>query len=173
MRQRAIIHDNIATPNAPVWRARIKTPLTPRAVRNELIKQSHSEADAQAWLEARMTPLDRCLSDEQAEALELYVMCEQMLAGSARCADYAGDRVQTSRSDMSPMNDRWLIRLACHAELKKRLSETDRAMLALFTEQQEGKGPSDAMAALRFGLPARDKARAWVQALALVAGRLG
>jgi hypothetical protein len=172
MRARPVVHDNIATPGAPVWRARIKTPLTPRAVRNELIKQSHSEGDAQGWLEARMTPLDRCLSDEQAEALEAYYDCEMKLNGVARGVDYTGDRVQSSRYDMSPISDEWQVRLARHSALKKRLSDVDTAMLALFIEQQEGKGPSDAMAALRFGLPARDKARAWVQALALVAGRL-
>lgn len=174
-RHRQIVHDNIATPGAPVWRARYATPLTPRAVRRDLIKQAMeiSELERANWIDARLMPLDRLLSDDEANALEDYVACECVLGGSARCVDYAGDRVQTSRGEMELISEKWLCQLAAHKEKKQRLQKRDLAILSTFTRQMSmDDAPSDAEAAISLGLQGSDRRLAWVQCVAEVARRL-
>lgn len=176
MRHRRVVHDNIATRNAPVWRARYATPLTPRAVRQELVNQAMevSEAERPGWLDARRTPLDRLLTDDEANALEEYVACESILAGTARCVDYAGDRVQTSRGDMEIISDRWLIKLSNHVVNKHCLTGRDLQILTTFTLQMTSSDNpiSDAEAAISLGLQGSDRRAAWVEAVADVARKL-
>jgi hypothetical protein len=175
MRHRRVVHDNIATRNAPVWRARYATPLTPRAVRQELVNQAMevSEAERPGWLDARRTPLDRLLTDDEANALEEYVTCESILAGTARCVDYAGDRVQTSRGDMEIISDRWLIKLSNHLVTKKRLRRRDLEIISTFCQQMGNDFPiSDAEAAISLGLQGSDRRAAWVEAVAEVARKI-
>lgn len=175
-RHRRIVHDNIATPGAPVWRARYATPLTPRAVRQDLVKQAMevSEVERQSWIDARLTPLDRALTDDESNALEEYVMCEAILAGTARCVDYAGDRVQTSRGDMELISDRWLVKLSNHMVNKKRLRGRDLQILTTFTLQMTSSDNpiSDAEAAIILGLQGSDRRAAWVECVVEAARRL-
>lgn len=175
MRHRQVTFDNIATPGAPVWRARYATPLTPRAVRREIVRQAMELPDHEraSWIDARRTPLDRALSDEEANALEDYVMCEAILAGSARCADYCGDRVQTARAEMQHISDSWRSNLLAHESLSKRLNQHDAQILSTFTQQMGNDfAPSDAEAAILFQLPGSDRRAAWVACVAAVARKL-
>lgn len=174
MRHRHVVHDNIATPGAPVWRARYATPLTPRTVRDELAKQSNEqpECNREGWMQARLTLLDRLLTTEEADALEMFVFCEAALAGNARGTDYTGDRIQSSRSEMEIIPKAWLADLARHHDVRKHLSATELQMLATFCEQQAGEGYSEAEAALRYGLPGKHKRQAWADCLAEIARKL-
>jgi hypothetical protein len=132
------------------------------------------EHERAGWIDARLTPLDRLLSDDEAHALEGYCLCEMIRMGSARCADYAGDRVQTSRSDMTALPDDWLARLAAHASVKARLGGPDRNVMAIFVAQYvSGDGvPSAAEAALMLGLRGRDRRATWWEAVKGVAAVL-
>lgn len=175
MRHRRIVHDNIATPGAPVWRARYATPLTPRAVRRDLIKQAMeiSEAERPHWIDARRTPLDRVLSDDEANALEQYVMCEQWLAGNPRGSDYSGDRVQSSRLDMQHLPDDWRDEIKRHVVLRHRLPKRDLEILSIFCQQMSMDcSMSDAEAAISLGLQGSDRRLAWVKCVAEVARKL-
>lgn len=174
-RHRRIVHDNIATPGAPVWRARYATPLTPRAVRLELVRQAMevSEAERPSWIEARLTPLDRALTDEEANALEQFVNCEQWLAGNPRGSDYAGDRVQSSRVDMQHLPDEWREEISNHVVRKHRLPGRDLQVLTTFVQQMTSdNAPSDAEAAISLGLQGSDRRAAWVECVAGAARRL-
>lgn len=174
-RHRRIVHDNIATPGAPVWRARYATPLTPRAVRLELVRQAMevSEAERPSWIEARLTPLDRALTDEEANALEQFVNCEQWLAGNPRGSDYAGDRVQSSRVDMQHLPDEWREEIRQHVECKTSLHSRDLQVLTTFVQQMTSdNSPSDAEAAISLGLQGSDRRAAWVECVAEVARKL-
>jgi hypothetical protein len=167
--QRPRVMDNIGTAMAPTYRARIATPLTPRAVRAVIIAGAHdvSEAQRDAWIAERMTPLDRMLDDDQAAALELYVDCEQLLAGNARCGDYTGDRVMTSRSGgMSPLPDDRMAALAAHQEVKRKLGGPERNVLAIFVAQMIGAlAPTEAQAGIMLGLVGKDKRAAYYWAV--------
>lgn len=174
MRARNVIHDNLATDDCPVWRARYYTPLTPRAVRNEITAKAMEvhESKRASWIEARLTPLDKLLSEEEAAALEQYVRCEELLAGNARCGDYTGDRVMTSRGEMSPIPDNLLVILAAHAQCKDRLSQRDREVLFYHIAQMQIDGPSDAECAIRLGVIGGNRKRSWHLAVKDAASKL-
>jgi hypothetical protein len=167
--KRQVVHDNIGTELAPTWRARYATPLTPRAVRAQIIAQAHdvSEAQREGWIAERMTPLDRMLDDDQSAALEAYVDCERLLAGNARCGDYTGDRVMTSRAGgMSPLPDDRMPELARHSAVKLSLSGPQRNIMAVFVAQQSGAlSWTEPQAAIRLGLPGKDKRQAYYMAV--------
>lgn len=171
---RAITRDNLATPSCPVWRLRIRTPLTPRAVRAEIARElaGLSDHERERRYHEQLTPLDKLLTDDEAHALEEFAMCEELLSGNARCSDYAGDRVQTSRNNMSPIADRFVIKLALHSKCKKMLGERELIVLYDFCAQMRGEGLSDAALGLKHGLPGRNKARAWQDEVKRVAERL-
>jgi len=85
--------DNIATPGAPVWRRRLRKPYTCWAVRMELVRQSAElpDGERQLYVRRRLTELDKALGDDEAEALERWLDCEEMLCGRVKIGDY-GDR---------------------------------------------------------------------------------
>jgi hypothetical protein len=173
--RRRVVHDNIATPSHPVWRARYATPLTSRAVRGHYVAQAMEipENQREGWLADRKTPLDRLLEDDEADALETYFDCERMLSGNARCGDYTGDRVMTSRAGgMSPLPDAWMGTLSQHMARKSMLSGYQIAVLFFFVAQQAGDAISDAQAAMQLGLHGRKRASAYVEAIAECARRL-
>lgn len=175
MRHRRVVHDNIATPGAPVWRARYATPLTPRAVRRELVKTAMElpELERKAWIDARRTPLDRALSDDEASALEDYATCEQWLAGNPRGSDYSGDRVQSSRLDMQHLPDDWRDEIKRHVVLKYRLRRRDLQILTTFVSQMtDDNAMSDAEAAISLGLQGSGRRLSWVKCVAEVARKL-
>lgn len=158
--------ENIATPMAQVWRTRRITPLTPHAERQERIESG-------TW-ESLCTPLDRALSAESANALEMYTDCENLLLGNARCADYCGDRVQKSPSAMSPLADRSMLALRVHAQVKRRLSRQNREILAIFCAQQRGDNgaPSDAQMGLSINVRTSNAASEWRRAIVQAANAL-
>jgi hypothetical protein len=168
-RPRRVVHDNIATKLAPVYRARYATPLTERRIRGEYIKQAFDlpELERDAWLSARMTPLDRLLTDRQAACLEWYCDAEARLSGSARSTDYLGDRVRggSGGGGPTPIHDDALGGLAEHSRIKARLGEDTRAVLMAFCAQMWGSDDAwtDAQAAIKLRVypEVRHKAHAW------------
>lgn len=109
--------DNLATANHPVWRRRIRLPLTPWAVRCDLIAQSAEvpEHERPAYVSRRLTALDRRLSDAEAQALEEWLLCHELLNGSAKIPSY-GDRSQCEGVKFSPIRDSMMKRVNRHAQ---------------------------------------------------------
>jgi hypothetical protein len=117
-----IHHDNIATPGAPVWRRRIRKPFTCKAVRLQLIAQAADlpEIERERYVRRRLTKLDLALSDEQAEAVEEWLLCEELLSGRVKISDY-GDRTGGGSGRASPVPDALMGRLREHARLGARV----------------------------------------------------
>jgi hypothetical protein len=132
-----IHHDNIATPGAPVWRRRIRKPFTCKAVRLQLIAQAADlpELEREAYVRRRLTKLDLALSDEQAEAVEEWLLCEEVLSGRVKISDY-GDRTGGGSGRASPVPDALMGRLKSHARLKKHLSYRATHMLNLLQHME-------------------------------------
>lgn len=129
--------DNIGTAMAPTWRARHRKPFTVSAVRAELVHQAAQlpEWEREGYLDERLTDLDRALDCNQAEAIERWLDCEELLQGRVRCSDY-GDRVLGSgRPD--PVPDEDMEALAEHAEMKRLLSVRSRKALAVLVRMTE------------------------------------
>lgn len=175
-KRRAVIRDNIATATAPIYRYRLATPLTPRAVRNQLVAAANELPDdvRREWLAKRRMPLDRLLTEEQAACLEHYVECEEWLAGNARVADFAGNRVQASRSNMAPLPDDILPQLHAHVSIKRQLIDKERVLLDVFCRQMaaEQDAPTPAFVGAQLFPQARNKRNAYFEALRDVAERI-
>ena len=156
-------YTNLATPLAPVWRRRIRLPLTPRAVRMEMLEAG----------DIRLTPLDRMLSDEEADALEQYAAMEEVLSGSTRAQDYLGDKRGKS-SGMSPLPDYLLRPLHLHAVLKNMMSIPDKNALYQFCLQQwrAESAMSDAELGIIVAPKDKDKAAAWRTTVVYIAKRI-
>src|SRR6185503_8967379 len=107
--------DNIATPGAPVWRRRLRKPYTCWAVRMELVRQSAElpDGERQLYVRRRLTELDKALGDDEAEALERWLDCEEMLCGRVKIGDY-GDRTGGGSGMASPVPDRLVEALEAH-----------------------------------------------------------
>lgn len=171
-----VINDNIATRHAPVWRARIATPLTPRAVRAQILEASQDipEAERMRWLQRRRTQLDKLLTEDEAAVLERFIAAEERLNGSARTADITGDRVQTSRSQMAPLHDDEVARLGFHVKIKRTLSFEDMTLLSIFRRQMARD--REEMAPAQVGIylfpNAQNKRAAYFEALQQIAQKL-
>jgi len=161
-------------------RHRIATPLTPRAVRMQMLappshlRRADEEDDgtqtAEQWLEERMrdlggmlTELDRLLDDEETSVLERFCANEEMLMGNARCPQWTGERVQTSAVSIAPLHDDALPALAGHARAKQALDPGIKLVLLVFVNQQLGMegAPTAAQAAIQLGLPGKHRRQAW------------
>ena len=168
-RVRRIVRDNIATRSAPVYRYRVATPLTPVAVRLQLLDDACHipQTERDDWLRSRRQPLDILLSEREAEALERWWTCEDWLAGNARVADFAGDRVQASRSNMTPLPDEVLPSLGRHRRIRRQLPPAWRSLLDVFCEQMRATPDaiSPALAGCMFFPGARNKRRAYFEAI--------
>jgi hypothetical protein len=127
--------DNIATKLAPVWRGRLTTPLTPFAVRMQLIAQAEGSTDGerQLYVRRRLTALDRALTDDEAAALEEWLICEEVLSGRAKGQSW-GDRTGGGAGRASPIPDRMMERLQRHAELQRTMPGANAATLRRFAE---------------------------------------
>lgn len=173
---RRVIMDNIATHSAPIYRLRIATPLTLRTIRMQYLEilEDVPETEREAWMQQRLQPLDKMLSEAEALALENWLDCEDWLVGNSRVADISGDRVQTSRANMTPLPDAILPLLHWHQRNRKRIDCHDRALLAIFVSQMRGDrdAPSGAEIGCRFFPQARNKAQAYFQALADISRKL-
>lgn len=122
--------DNLATANHPVWRRRIRLPLTPWAVRCDLIAQSAEvpEHERVAYVSRRLTALDRRLSDTEAQALEEWLLCHELLNGAAKIPSY-GDRSYSGGRGSSPIPDRMMARVGQHMEICKHTPIIHRRIL--------------------------------------------
>jgi hypothetical protein len=167
--------DNVATASAPVWRRRIRTPLTCRAVRLQLIRQASDlpASERQAYVSRRLTALDRALDDDQARALELWVTCEEMLSGRVNIGDY-GQRIG-GMSGGSPIPDRWLPMLRRHAAIKARLPATERRFLDMLCQMMAAPRWDFGIAGrAMFGvaLPLRGARAKWIDRVVQIAEHL-
>lgn len=173
---RRTIVDNIGTRDHPTPRHRIATPLTPRAVRIQMLKAPEwlDEPRASQWLEERrselpglLTALDRLLTDEEADCLERYIANEELLAGNVRCADYLQERVYGGGRSSAPLSSDELDRLDGHTAIRKRLGLTMRGVLLIFFAQQTGMdgAPNDFQAAALVGMIGAGRTANWHQAV--------
>lgn len=140
-RQRRISYDVLTPAGAPpVVRIRICTPITPRAVRAQLLDAANDlpESVRGTFVQKRLTALDRMLTDEEAAALETWAHLEADMARAKTC-DLAGDRVQTSRSNIVPLSITRDHALARRAWVWRRLSQVERSGLTLFVRQMSGE----------------------------------
>ena len=107
------------------------------------------------------------------ETVERYIDCVQILQGSARCADYAGDRVQSSRTEMAPIHERWLATLALHGRYVAALPVYAKMALGLLARQMEAQETlSEAQAGLMMFPGARNKREAYRDAVCKAAAEL-
>jgi len=173
---RRTIVDNIGTANHPVPRHRIATPLTPRAVRQQMLAAPEwlDGEKAAEWLEERrhelagmLTPLDLLLTDEEAWALERYIANEELLAGNARGSNWTGERVQTSTAHIAPLHDNELDALEGHTAFRRRLGQTARGVLLIFFAQQTAMdgAPDERQAASLLGMIGGRKGGNWWRAV--------
>lgn len=152
-------YENLTPPGAPpVVRMRITTPITPRAVRAQLIEMAAEIPDAkrQDFIRRRLTRLDRKMSDEAAGALEDYATAENEFT-RAKTSTYDAILVDGG-GRASP--DRIAPRIGLlrrHAMVKKRLAATEVSILRVFSAQMEGAmdAPDYARAGQMFGLAAK------------------
>ena len=155
---------NVSSVNQPVFRRQIVSPLTTAAMRAAQIAEDG----------LHRTALDARLDTDQADALERYAACEWRLRGAPRSTDYTGDRVQSGRSNMTPIADKSMIALKKHAAIKRELSQQTRIVLKLFCLQQwlEDGAPSDAQLGLRLDPHTKNASNEWLQAVALAASAI-
>lgn len=171
------IQDNIATKSEPVWRRRVRTPLTPWAIRQQLITDAAElpESERLKFLAHRLTALDKALSDEAAVALEEWLLCEETLCGRGTVGDYLGSGAKESQISFSPVPDHMFERLRAHAMLKKGLKTQDLQLLQqLGLMMQSRDWDFGAAGRIIFGrqLQYRKAKAKWIEAVAKAATRL-
>jgi hypothetical protein len=168
--------DNLTPPGAPkVERERVEVPLTPWAVRSQVVEAAAEipEAKRPAYVRRRATPLDRLVNDDEASALEAYATAEQEFT-RAKTTTYDAIRVDGG-GVRDP--DRIAPRLALlrrHALVKKRLAPVEVEILQVFAAQMQGdtSAPDYDDAARRFRLAVRAEEQpssAWFRTLARLA----
>lgn len=158
--------DNLATKTAPVWRGRLTTPLTPFAVRMQLLAQAEGNTNAErhAYVRRRLTVLDRALSDNEAAALDEWLICEELLDGRAKGQSWC-DGGGGGDGRPSPISDRMMARMERHAELRRRMPGVHRITLQRFAAMMRNPywdfGPR---AQQRAAIRAIQQAAAWLAA---------
>ena len=172
LKARRTVTDNLGTRDHRIERRRIATPLTPRAVRMQMLaipewaapdKIGELMEERRTDLAGMLTELDRLLSDEEAIALERFCDCEEARAGNARCPEWLAERVQTSAANYAPINDDRMQLLIVHGSVKRALPPYLGVVLQVFVSQQLclPGAPSDAQAAIRLGIPGKHRSHAW------------
>lgn len=149
--------DNIATPGAPVWRRRLRKPFTCWAVRTDLLRQAADlpDRERQLYVRRRLTELDKALSDDEAEALERWLDCEELLQGRVKISDY-GDRTGGGSGQASPVPDRVIAAMEDHAQAKRRMPRHMRAVLQLLGRMMEAPAWDYAVAGQLIGARTED-----------------
>lgn len=127
--------DNIATASHPVYRRRMRAPFTVFAVRMDLIAQAAElpEYARDAYIDERLTELDRALSCDEAEALERWLDAEQLLQGRPATIGEGGGGGGRS----SLLADDVMDALAEHAEVKASLGLHSRRVLARLAQMMD------------------------------------
>lgn len=142
-------------PAREIPRVKIRTPITPKAVRDQLLAVV---ADLPATVRAefvasRLTPLDRFLTDDQAVALETFAADEANLE-RMNIGAFGSDRVQSSSTQHDTMSSLRLKALARHQKLKRAFNADELTGLRIWCEQMSAQrmAPSFALAAVAIGL---------------------
>ncbi len=129
---RAIAMDNLATVESPVYRKRIVTPLTPRAVRERLLKAANGNRKR---LLADLTALDLVVNQEEANALERYSAATQALLRCGGASGFGG--VGGGSGPRLPFSPYWQAEFEYLARINRELLPVTRGYLAEFCGQQE------------------------------------
>jgi hypothetical protein len=146
--------ENIATvAGHQVWRQRARLMLTPRAVKAEMIEQRRLS----------LTPLDKLLSDHEADVLERWAANEQVLAGKAKTQTWGQSTGGIARSECAPISDHRIAAVMHHSAIKKLLSDWALEALSAFTaiQNRHEDALSPAQYGLLFGLNAKNKSQAF------------
>lgn len=136
---RALDYDILTPQGAPqIVRVKIRTPITPQAVRRQLLDavSEYPEDVRASELQQRLTPLDRHLGDDIVAALETYVAVEDG-AGRVKAASW-DVQVQTSGNDRNPLPEARAKAATLHEGIKRRLSRLHKKVLAIFCQQMNG-----------------------------------
>lgn len=168
---RAVHFDVLTPPMAPsVVRIQIRTPITPRAIREQYLAAlaDYPEAERIRLARARLTALDKHLGDDAASALEFYAMAEEN-CGRVKTGEWDGERVQTSGAGRGYGNEAALRMQAKHAFAQRRLSNHQRTGLYLFCQQMTAMRQAPKAAEAAWLLRLADKPvvvdrRAWHEA---------
>lgn len=115
-------HDNLGTDLAPTIRTRLRAPFSCRAIRQQLLDQcgERSEWEREQYVRRRLTLLDKALTDEEAEALEEWLLCEELLSGKAKVGNYNDSVGGAGKPSLLP--DSMMSRLRRHARLKRAIA---------------------------------------------------
>jgi len=136
--------------------------LTPYSVRVQMIAAG----------DVQLTELDSLITDEEARALEEWALCEEMLSGRVKSASW--DLGRGGGGQSAPIPDAWLAQLGEHGRRRAGMGAGSLQILAAFTALQNGSegALSAAQCGERLFPGARNKRRAFIGAVARVAGRL-
>lgn len=165
-----------ADKHRPIVRVRVRTPITPKAVRDQLLAALHDYPQTKKveLIKSRLTPLDRYLTDDQAAALEKYAVEEENLE-RMNIGSFAGDRVQSSPTN-DPMTGHRLDMLSQHQRIKTMLGWSELASLRIWCQQMTAMkmAPSFAEAGWTIHRTGNNKQaeQAWFEFLARVGARL-
>jgi hypothetical protein len=145
----------VSKPDDAGKRLRIVTPITPRAVREQMlaILRDRDSDIRHEMIAHRLTPLDRFLSDEEADALETYATDEENFE-KMNIGAFGGIRVQTSGLSSAEPSDWRLAHLAKHQRIRRALRSDQLYGLSLWCKQMQRAhdAPSFAEAARRMML---------------------
>lgn len=140
--------ENIATvPGFEVWRHRVRLPLTPRAVKAEMVKERR----------VVQTPLDKMLTAGQADILERWAMNEQVLSGKAPTQSWGNHSSCANVGEFSPISDHRIEAAMSHSRIKKSLGEHTLEVLSAFTAMQNRH--TGALSAAQYGIVLCPKAK--------------
>lgn len=125
----AFTRDVLTPPGAPtVARHRIRTILTPLAMRRAIIEEAAAlpEAARVRSLRRRLTALDRALSGEEAEALDRIASCLHSLS-NVGCLNYLRSEVRSSPYGRLPFSESKQVEIAAVTFVLKGLSPAKRS----------------------------------------------
>ncbi len=142
-------------PDRVLPQVEIKTPITPKAVREQILSAINAfpEGKRAALVRHRLKPLDRLLSSEEAEALERYASDEENFE-KANISRYDPDQVDTSATNRAHIEGVRHEALARHTAVMVQLSTASRQRLHVWCQQMNAphEALSDYAAAVKFKL---------------------
>lgn len=146
------------------YHMRQKLLLTPIAMRRQMAKDG----------KVRLTPLDEMLNDDQAYALELWSLCEEILQGRAKGMSFEAHG--SALYIQSPISDRWIDWIQRHMTHKAALAKRafDLQLISAFVDIQNGNdfALSPAQYGFKFFPSAKNKRNAFLRGIVGVARRL-
>ena len=138
-----------------IWRQRSRLLLTPRAVKDEMIREKR----------VSLTHFDRMLTAQQADVLERWAANEQVLSGKAKTQSWGHSSGNTAKGEFMPISDHRIEAAMSHSRIKKSLADDTLEVLSAFTTIQNRH--DGALSAAQHGLVlcpnARNKSQAFFE----------